>query len=342
MPKKRPEAFPLLAYADQLVEQLRELTPRAIKQQEIEAIHDTRVITRRLGAMIKVLEPVLSGNPRRRFARALRKLRKNLGTLRDDDVMLQHLADLSKGRSTAAGEWLIKQIRDSRDKAQKQVTRKIAVSRILGRLGTWWGVREELAECKPAIDSLLAESLHLQLDAFAERAHQLGSKLNGEEIKEGSPEDPHALRISGKALRYTLEMAVVEGHALPAQVGNAFKSMQSALGDWHDSVVLATRAMKEASDQELALHDPDLLLAVLKLTHVITLRGQRDLKRFHRIWQTDGEELSKAIRETFTLTRPGELPAEISGRQMDPGLADLKEVPPPADPQQAGPAGASA
>ncbi len=69
-----------------------------------------------------------------------------------------------------------------------------------------------------AVDSLTANAVHLQLDAFAEHATAAGGH------------DPHALRIAGKALRYTLEMAVESGRPLPAAVAKAFKRMQDALG----------------------------------------------------------------------------------------------------------------
>ena len=51
------------------------------------------------------------------------------------------------------------------------------------------------------------------------------------------------MRISGKSFRYTLEMAAVQGHKLPAGIMKNFKRMQEALGVWHDYVVLTERAM---------------------------------------------------------------------------------------------------
>src|SRR4051794_12290305 len=88
------ETFPLLKYIDDLVESLRGLIPKALKEWDVEAIHHARVSTRRLKAALDLLEPVLPGGQRRPFAKVLRNLRRQLGPLRDMDVMLSHLKEL--------------------------------------------------------------------------------------------------------------------------------------------------------------------------------------------------------------------------------------------------------
>ncbi len=71
--------FPLLKHADALVENLRRVLPRAVKQWEESSIHDARVCTRRLKAILDVLSPVLSKEHRKPFAKILGKLRRQLG-----------------------------------------------------------------------------------------------------------------------------------------------------------------------------------------------------------------------------------------------------------------------
>ena len=105
---------------------------------------------------------------------------------------------------------------------------------MLSRLGTWWGLREEVEEAREATDSLLAESLHAQLDSFAEQADRL-TATPAAGLRRFARQDPHAVRIAGKSFRYTLEMAGVQGHKLPAGIMKSFKRMQEALGMWHDT-----------------------------------------------------------------------------------------------------------
>src|SRR5207237_1802689 len=137
---------------------------------------------------------------------------------------------------------------------------------VLTKLGAWWGLREEVAEAGEAVDSLLADSLHQQLDAFATQAGRLMAgdrRTAGADGEAGPRQDPHQLRIAGKGLRYTLEMAAAQGHKLPAAVIRHFKKMQEALGLWHDYVVLTERAMAVSLDELLPHHDAAMQQKVL-------------------------------------------------------------------------------
>ena len=95
MAKKEPDTFPLLSYIDELVEELRGHVPKAMKHWDAEAIHQSRVATRRLKAALDLLKPVLSDEHLKPFSRVTRKLRRRLGPMRDLDVMIEHLGDLN-------------------------------------------------------------------------------------------------------------------------------------------------------------------------------------------------------------------------------------------------------
>src|SRR5687767_13460018 len=85
-PRKRAADAPALAQSlDQRVEDLRGLVRRALRSWETDAVHHARVTTRRLKAAIDLLQPLLPEEPRRAFGKALRKLRRALGPLRDLD-----------------------------------------------------------------------------------------------------------------------------------------------------------------------------------------------------------------------------------------------------------------
>lgn len=323
--------FPLLAYVDDLVDGLRRLTPAALKEFDEDAIHQARVATRRVKAATDLMAPVLSKGGRKPFATVMRKLRRRLGPLRDLDVMLGHLGDYEKApKLRAAAGWLGGHLRKKRDEAREAAGKGATTTKTLSRLGTWWGLREEVVEARDAVGPLLAESVHLQLDAFAEQADHVarGSKDEGQAVgnvaaaakaSDSAPDssfilqpsslssashvDPHEVRIVGKALRYTLEMAVVDGHPLPADVAKAFKRMQEALGLWHDFVVLTETALRASLDAMLALHDPPLQAAVLELARATLQRSARELDKFSAKWRDRGQDLARTIRAAFPLTR---------------------------------------
>src|SRR6185312_16160926 len=79
------KGFPLLAYLDELVEDLHKNVNKALRAFDADAIHDARVATRRLKAAMGLLESVISSEHRKPFGKVLKKLRRRLGPLRDLD-----------------------------------------------------------------------------------------------------------------------------------------------------------------------------------------------------------------------------------------------------------------
>lgn len=294
--------FGLLCYLDELMEDLHDNVPKALKDFDEEGIHDARVATRRLKATMGLLQAVLSDHHRKSFEKVLKKLRRRLGPLRDLDVMIGHLGRIeSHPAHGRAASWLKQQLETQRDTERSSAKEKSSSADTLAKLGAWWHVREEVEEAREAIDSLLAQSLHLQLDAFAERAQGVDRQIHGSGDS-ASHQDPHELRIAGKLLRYTLEVAQAQGHALPASVMRHFKQMQEALGNWHDDVVLVECAMQTSMDCMLAYHDLALAENVLELSRFFLRRAGKELSNFTKLWQKRGEEVARIIREQFPLT----------------------------------------
>ncbi len=297
---KRDHDFPLLKYTDSLVENLRELIPSAVGGQDEDDVHDARVITRRLKALSTLVQPVVSNKSRRPFNRVGKCLRRQLGPLRDIDVMLEHLEEFKHPKLQPAIQWLRDRLGELRRQAIDSAGEKAPPARMLGRLGAWWGMRHEIEQARDSIEQLLAQSVHLQLDAFIEQAQDLAGERRN---------DPHQLRIAGKSLRYTLEMAREQGNKLPAAVLSLFKRMQTALGLWHDYVVLAERIMRESVECDLALHDMKLQSDLLQAVQICFRRSEAQLKKMAALWKTRGDSLTETIRQSFPLTpHPPEAP----------------------------------
>jgi CHAD domain-containing protein len=144
MAKQEPDTFPLLTYIDQLVEELRGDVPKAMKQWDGKAIHQSRVATRRLKAALDLLDPVLSDEHLKPFAKVLKKLRRRLGPMRDLDVMIGHLSTLKSKPHAPAIAWLSQCLDRQRASVRDESTSKGTAARVLSRLGTWWGLREEV------------------------------------------------------------------------------------------------------------------------------------------------------------------------------------------------------
>lgn len=306
MDKTESAPVTLVSYLDDLVDELRRLIPNALDQFDEEAVHKARVATRRLKAALDLLEPVLNKQHAKPFAQLGRKLRRRLGPLRDADVMLEHLKEFETSEQLrTAAAWTHERVTQEREDARKKSGDKASPAKVLSKLGTWWGVREDVIAAEQAVLSLLAESLHIQLDRFIEHADP------------NRRTDPHELRIAGKLMRYTLEMAEVVGVAMPKGLMKTFKGMQESLGAWHDQVVLAERMMEGCIDEELALHRPTTLREALKLIDHATAIAAGELEGFDKLWAERGEEIAEMIRQTFPLTK------SLIESKTDPDPADL-------------------
>lgn len=336
-PEPQPATLPLLAYLDGLMADLQGRVPPALEQWDPAAIHQSRVATRRMKAALDLMKPVLPKRARRAFNRIGRKLRRRLGPLRDADVMLEHLQELgSEGRFPAAIAWLSQRLRCERDKLRRKSAKGRSSASVIDRLGAWQVVRMDIAAASEAVDSLLAESLHLQLDTFAEQADRLGTPSADDDHQ-----DPHQLRIAGKALRYTIEMAGQQGHELPGMLTKTFKKMQDALGLWHDHVVLAEHTMQAVLDERLSHHEPELTAELFELLRECVHRASQQLEGFKALWSEEGDAVARAIRASFPLTRSkspssaAAAPANESQTDRDPsGSAPpaAPDTPPPAAP----------
>jgi hypothetical protein len=238
--------------------------------------------------------------------------------------MIGHLQTIQR-RAThrTAAAWLEGRLTEARATARADSLDEESPNRLLAKLGNWWGLREEVIEAREQVHALLADALHLQLDSFAQQADLLGNK------QAGVKQDPHQVRIAGKALRYTLEMAKREGHAIPGRVAKAFKRMQDALGTWHDFVVLTERGLRDSMDTLLAHHDMQLQRQVLDLSRMTLDRARKELDRFSALWAAEGPELLQTIRAAVPLTKAVAVPEAIT-----PGAITAEPTTPePATPE---------
>jgi triphosphatase len=286
MAKKITKAEGLRGYLDELIDDLRKNLEPAFNLGDIDAIHDARVATRRLAAALDLFEPQLSAKSARRFRRSLKKIRRTLGPLRDLDVMLSHLVKTPRSYTDAVA-FLRHAFTEQREELLAE-SRDTDTAKILSQLGNWWGLRDEVEQQDAKM--LLRNSLSRQLDEFCVQAD--GQLVGGDVVLD---RNPHDLRIAGKALRYTLELATHDGLTVDKTVTRSFKKMQDLLGLWHDFVVLGESILKLTLDQQLGYRNGKLARLLLKLADAANRRADRQLQRFVALWRQEGEGLRKKI-----------------------------------------------
>lgn len=290
-------------YLRRQVETLRATLPQARRELAGESVHDARVATRRLRAGLKLLEPVLPRQPARKLNRLGRTIRRELGPIRDADVMIGHLRSLKlPEKHRPAIQWMVTSLEARQEQARRDSKDWPAVEELLAKCEKrWLQLVPQLEEVAAAVNHLLAESLHGQADRFTADADAIASGIDGD-----TPIDPHQLRIDGKQLRYTVELATAHGVRFPATTLRRLKRLQDALGAWHDHVVLGTTAIELVQEQRLAYLDPARLRQATQLVQRLTRIAEQKMDAFRRLWLRHGHALVRGIRERVPLdVRPG-------------------------------------
>jgi CHAD domain-containing protein len=316
---KKEKSLPrsrLVTYVDRLAEELRKSLGHSFEG-DIEAIHDSRVTTRRLKSVVDLFESHLSARLKGRFSKSLKRIRRLLGNVRDLDVMIEHV-HTAKGIDAETAGFLLGCLKRERED-EIQTMNELNAAKILGKLGSWWGIREQIQDDLAL--TLLQESLTVRLDEFCRQA-DLHSGVEVLQDTNGlSKLNPHELRIIGKALRYTLEMAVEEGVRVPAPVMRTFKRTQSLLGLWHDHVVLTGKVLEICVDEKLNYTQPALLKKCLAFGQACARHSESRLKEFYKLWKKQGVELKAQISEALEQAMKAHEETGAAESQLEEALA---------------------
>ena len=245
---------------------LLERRTRALRRQLAAAIagkdtgvHQARVASRRLREALPVLTEGLHHTKAGKANRKIRRLTQALGTVRELDVTL-HLIDELTERSdiprVALGEVraLVMEEREQRRSVMLHRLDAVDAAKLARRLET---VRQSLM--KPAATHAWRAAL---AGRIARRARRLERAIDAAgQIFE--PEGLHQVRISAKKLRYALEIADESGAAPGAEALRIIKRVQDTLGRLHDLQVLQHHVAAVGAAPRKGRSTPDAGLAVL-------------------------------------------------------------------------------
>lgn len=234
------------AISERAREMLRHL-PDVCRGDDIEAVHDMRVASRRTAAAMRLFGDCFPEKTYRDLYREARGVTKALGKVRDQDVLLEHFSPrVTRGLAErqAATAYVVAYCGDIRERARRPMLGRlkalaqsdfpIAVSRHLARRADDFraaalGIRSNGAT--PGAEETLTEAAARILPARCD-AVMSWCDLAGQEEAEAAQ---HSMRIKVKWLRYTCELfAPAYGDGLAEEL-TALKKLQSSLGDLHDA-----------------------------------------------------------------------------------------------------------
>ncbi len=210
----------------------------ALISDDIEAVHDMRVATRRLRSAIRDFAPLTGKNSFRQPQKELKDIADALGTARDQDVAIAALEKLQTKADDAVikegiGK-LIEERRTLREKAQTVLTQTLTDEHF-NKLETRFAAAIDKAlEKKAAAETVTVNAtgrtvILARVDEFCDLSSVLYAPFGINRL--------HRLRISAKRLRYAIELFVVCWQEQIAPFAREVAEMQTFLGELHDADV---------------------------------------------------------------------------------------------------------
>ncbi len=229
IPNSKPEQRGLSHWMERVVKELDEVRTSP----EPDAVHDLRVALRRCRSLAAVMEEVDPDAAWPAMRKLGRKLFRQLGELRDTQVLEEWVNKLGSAGDPVR-ERLLAHLGQLEAEEREAGLRAAAKFDQRG-----WREHERVLRRRVRVvppNSLAAQSLALERLLAAKELHL-------QALRTEKPEPWHALRIGVKRFRYTVE-SLLPG--LYAQWGEDLKHVQDLLGEVHDLDVLAGTIEKVA------------------------------------------------------------------------------------------------
>ena len=251
----------LLKRAEKLLDRFAVRFPEASDRNDPDAIHDTRVRSRRLQQLFNAIFSKPRTDKQRKLIRILRKVRRQLGQCRSMDVSLDLIAEMLEATADPstreAWEQFRTHLRAEREKALRRARKKlpsyemtkfVALShRCLGR------ARVELE----------SRDNYAVLETNLQQARQRWNESLALAKENRTPDRLHALRIAAKRLRYRSELLADFGDSSAKSLVKSLKNLQQALGRWHDRHVLFRSVADFVGRPDFLLDHPAIARSLL-------------------------------------------------------------------------------
>jgi CHAD domain-containing protein len=234
-----------------------------LESDDVEAIHKTRVTTRKLQASLDLLEWKDAELNVRPIKRQLRRWRRMLSRARNYDVFLTLVDKEATGQRAAAREQfellrgILQKRRARRAAAVRKYHKRVKVSQMAAKLGLNLSQppQDETNGAEDAGSAPLQQASEAALIAepdggqpgeweeekiiirAADRLEQRLSEFHAlvaQSHPTTDPADLHELRIAAKRLRYLLEVVTEMGYGEAARALTWLRTLQDKIGDWHD------------------------------------------------------------------------------------------------------------
>ena len=266
--------------------------------EDIEALHQMRVATRRLRAALGTFEAVLPSSLAT-LREELRWVAAALGTVRDLDVQIEALETMQRGaswdESNALGP-LLAIARERRYAARAMLLEVLDSDRYARLVADTVAALRDIppAEGAAPVRSFAAPVLRKRYRQFRREADALSPSSPAPEF--------HAVRVRAKRLRYTVEVFSVLADRPAAQLVDSLKGAQDLLGEHQDADV-AIEWLRDIVRE----HGSSLPPATLLLMGELMERHRGRMVEHRRRWPRAHERLAdrwKPLRVAVERAQP--------------------------------------
>ncbi|MGA9978385.1 MAG: CHAD domain-containing protein [Candidatus Sulfotelmatobacter sp.] len=219
---------------------------KVCSKQNAESVHSFRSAARRLQTLLEELAPEQERH-HRKLLKALGRIRRRAGKLRDLDVQLAALRSLKVPQEPRRKSQLTNSLIELRTEHEKKL-RKALNKEV---------VRDIRRRLKRAAKDVKSAALG---DPLAIARKMLGHPPHPDARGTLTEDLLHHYRIIGKRARYVAELAPPSAEA--TEFITQLKHMQDAAGDWHDWFTLTRTAAKRLGD----VHESSLVAALHNVT----------------------------------------------------------------------------
>jgi len=199
------------------------------------AVHDIRVASRRLQQILDYLYPAPRPAAIRRLRARLRRSRRILGKLRDNDVFIASIDKRLKSKQRTQRPLLIAihdRLKQRRVKLMKKAQERFDREDVPGLCSQLTSLLNNSSQQTDA--GTLPRSLPKAMDTTLNRLWQYFSGEVASSAREPRTVNIHSVRIKAKRLRYLLEVVEELGNPDAEKALIWLRRLQQQLGDWHD------------------------------------------------------------------------------------------------------------
>jgi CHAD domain-containing protein len=266
------------------VERLVRIDPRLRLEPDVDAVHDARVIVRRLRCNLRTFAPVLDAEWADDLRERMRWLSEGLSSARDADVLIACVTAETEPLPSADRARLgdaLRPLHERRAAAYDRLARLLRDRRYVGLL-----------------DALVAAARVPHLDASAHRpaGESLGAFMEGpwrrlrKAVRQAgrAPTDAglHRIRIKAKHVRYAAEALAPVAGERANRFARRVEVLQSRLGRQHDAVNAARALREQGENAPLAFLAGEL--TAFQLIVAARLRG-----RWRSAWTSIAEKQTR-------------------------------------------------